>query len=219
MRAGVKGRVPVAAVLLVGAALLTACGAGAPVAEVSGAGSRLNGTEVGDVIARPALALSDTDGRTWDLQQRPAGELTAVFFGYTSCPDVCPTTMADLAAARRQLSAGDRGHVAVVFVTEDPATDTPPVLRRWLDRFDSSFIGLLGGGARTEQALDALKAPRTEIVAVPAPAGSATAADGPAGTVEHGGSVYVFKAGEVVVYTGGTTAAQYAADFHELLQP
>lgn len=210
------------ATLLVGTVVLTGCGlAGNRVASVTRPSSGLSGTDIGDVIARPVLALPDTDGRTFDLRQRPADELTAVFFGYTNCPDVCPTTMADLAAARRQLGGADRDHVRVVFVTEDPKTDTPAVLRRWLDRFDSTFVGLVGGDPRTEQALDALKAPRTEIVpASPtAPASDApTHVNGTGETVEHAGSVYVFKAGKVVVYTGGTTSAQYAADFHQLLR-
>jgi len=208
------------AATLAATVLLTGCGAGQRIAEVSGPAGGLSGTDVSDVIARPVLALRDTDGRSFDLQQRPVDELTAVFFGYTHCPDLCPTTMADLAAARRQLEASDQDHVRVVFVTEDPKTDTPTVLRSWLDRFDTSFVGLIGGDGRTETALDALKAPRTAILAVPTamPSGEPDHVDGTGGTVQHAGSVYVFTAGRTVVYTGGTTAAQYAADFRALLR-
>lgn len=218
------------AILVLSAWLLSACASSAgPVASVSGGRGNLNGTEIGDVIPRPVLALPDTDGRMFDLQQRPQGELTALFFGYTNCPDVCPTTMADLAAARRQLNAADRQHLQVVFVTEDPATDTPAVLRGWLDRFDPSFTGLIGGNARTAQVLDALKTSRTEIrpappaAATPHPHGSADSADrhttGGGRSVEHSGSVYAFFRDRVVVYTGGTTPSQYAADFRKLLHP
>ncbi len=216
--------------LVLSAGLLSACASSAgPVASVSGGRGNLNGTEIGDVIPRPALALPDTDGRMFDLQQRPQGELTALFFGYTNCPDVCPTTMADLAAARRQLSAADRQDLQVAFVTEDPATDTPAVLRGWLDRFDPSFTGLIGGNARTTQVLDALKTSRTEIrsappaAATPHPHSSADSDDshttGGGRSVEHSGSVYAFTGDRVVVYTGGTTPSQYAADFRALLHP
>lgn len=182
----------------------------------------LHGTEITGVIGRPALVLPDTDGRTFDLRDRPAEELTAVFFGYTRCPDVCPTTMADLAAAVRQLGA-QRDDVEVVFITEDPGTDTAPVLRRFLDAFDPSFTGLVGGNPATERALDTLKAPRTEIGGRPtAGATHGTHTHGPhttgAGqTIEHAGSVYVFHGDRAVVYTGGTTPAQYAEDFRTLL--
>ncbi len=220
-------RLRLAAGLVLSAGLLSACASGGgPVASVSGGRSDLHGTEVGDVIARPALALPATDGRVFDLQQRPQNELTAVFFGYTNCPDVCPTTMADLAAARRQLNAADRQDLQVVFVTEDPATDTATVLRGWLDRFDPSFTGLIGGNARTAQVLDALKTSRTEIrpAAATPHAHSSTASDdshttGGGRSVEHSGSVYAFTGDRVVVYTGGTTPTEYAADFRALLHP
>lgn len=136
--------------------------------------------------------------------------------------------MADLAAARRQLNAADRQHLQVVFITEDPATDTPAVLRGWLDRFAPSFTGLIGGSARTAQALDALKTSRTEIrpapaAATPHPHRSADSDDShttsDARSVEHSGSVYAFTGDRVVVYNGGTTPSQYAADFRTLLHP
>ena len=199
--------------------LLTACGA-TPLARVAGGPAALHGTEIGDVIARPALALTDTGGAPFDLAARAPGELTAVFFGYTRCPDLCPTTMADLAAARRSLGAADRDRVRVVFVTEDPVTDTPPVLRAWLDRFDPSFVGLVGGDGRTGQVLDALKAPRTSVLPTHDAPGAPphTHTDGQGATVEHAGSVYAFRGGRVVVYTGGTTAPEYAEDFRALLR-
>ena len=203
-----------AAVLLAGS--LSACGAGSggPVAEAAGPTSELNGTDVSDVITRPALTLTDTEGRPFSLQQRPADELTVLFFGYTRCPDVCPTGMADLAAARRQLSDSDRRHLQVAFVTEDPANDTAPVVRRWLSAFDPAFLGLLGGGPATETVLDRLKAPRTTVTATP-PEGVTGPLTGP--TVQHTGSVYAFHGDRVLVYTDRTSPRDYAADFHRVL--
>jgi protein SCO1 len=207
---------------------LTACAGTsvdpAGVLDVAGpAQGALHGTDISDVVARPALVLADTAGSRFDLRARPAGEVTAVFFGYTDCPDVCPTTMADLAAARRALPPSGKDRFEVVFVTEDPSHDTPTVLRRWLERFDPSFTGLIGGGTRTAAVLTELKAPASEVVATPVPAHDdagqpqhrhAAGED----AVEHTGSVYLFAGRRVVVHTGGTTPAEYADDVQQLLR-
>ena len=72
-----------------------------------------------------------------------------VFFGYTQCPDVCPTTMAELAAVKRELGAdGDR--VVGIFVTVDPERDTPEVLKAYVAAFDPSFVGLRGTPEETK---------------------------------------------------------------------
>lgn len=205
--------------LLTGLAGLTACGTSgaSPVADTGSAssdGSGLNGTEVGDVIKRPALALTDTSGKPFALQQRPKGELTVLYFGYTRCPDLCPTTMADLAAARRIMPAADRDKMEVVFVTEDPATDSAPVMRKWLDAFDRSFIGLTGGDPATEAALTELKSPTTKILPT-APEGVTPPTSGT--TVVHTNTVYAFKDDRVVAYTDRTSPQDYSADFQALL--
>ena len=116
--------------------------------------------------------------------------------------------MADLAAARRRLPQQDKHRLKVVFVTEDPAHDTPAVLRSWLDTFSPTFVGLIGGGTRTAAVLTQLKAPASEVLATPAPT-HADVGQPPhehqAGghTVEHTGSVYLFSGKKVVVYTAG----------------
>ncbi len=186
--------------VLVAAALLSGCG-GRPVVTVAGPPPALHASEVGDVIPRPQLVLADTSQQRFDLARRPRGELTLLFFGYTHCPDVCPTTMADLAAARRRLPAAQRDRVRVVFVTVDPRRDTPAVLRAWLDQFDPTFTGLVGGPS-TERVLTALKAPRTDLAASPP---------------SHAGSVYGFLGDRTLVWTGGDSAAAYAADLRTLL--
>jgi protein SCO1/2 len=148
--------------------------------------------------------------------------LTVLFFGYTHCPDVCPTTMQDLAAARDLLAGELRDDVTVVFVTEDPERDTPGTLRRWLDRFDPAIVGLIGGNSASKAMLKELYLPET--VQDPKPTqrvrhGSGHAHDehGEYG-VDHSGVVYAFAPqGWTVIYTGGTTAPQYAADFTRLL--
>jgi protein SCO1/2 len=92
----------------------------------------------------PEVTLTDTAGEPYSLTEDTDADLTLVFFGYTHCPDICPTTMATVAAAVDRLDPADRERVEVVFVTSDPARDTAPVLRGYLDRFDPSFTGLTG---------------------------------------------------------------------------
>ncbi len=71
------------------------------------------------------------------------GRAVALYFGYTSCPDVCPTTMAELAQAMRLLGEA-AGNVQVIMVTVDPERDTADVLQRYVTAFDPRFIGLTG---------------------------------------------------------------------------
>ena len=99
------------------------------VADVETVQTALHGTLLEPPPGWPELNLVGTDGREFSLADRPADEVTVVFFGYTRCPDVCPTTMADLAVARQQLTNAVREHVTVVFVSEDPERDAPQVLR------------------------------------------------------------------------------------------
>ena len=187
-----------------------------PVGEVvsAQAADGYEGTLISDPpVPRPALVLPDTEGRLYDLQADADG-VTALFFGYTQCPDVCPTTMADLASAKRELTVAQQERVTVVFVTEDPAVDTPDVLREWLDRFDEEFVGLIGGDDRTPQVLDELHLPRTERHVDPP--GEAPHAHG---GIEHSGVVYLFGPDDraTVLHSGGTTVTQYASDIRRLL--
>jgi protein SCO1/2 len=185
------------------------------------------GTLLDPPIPRPALRLPDTEGRLFDLRNRPVGEVTVVLFGYTNCGDVCPTTVADLAAARRVLRPAARQHVTVVFVTEDPSRDTPTVLRAWLNRFDASILGLIRGNDTTKQVLTELHLPESLRYGAIQPGRHTHRPNEPAREhahgndyeVEHSGVVYAFgPKGRTVLYTGGTTPPQYAADFARLLR-
>lgn len=69
------------------------------------------------------------------------GKAVAIFFGYTHCPDVCPTTLSDFAAALRQLGP-DAERVQVIFVTVDPERDTPELLRQFVPAFNPGFLGM-----------------------------------------------------------------------------
>lgn len=104
---------------------------------------RLAGAPVEEPARKPDFVLTDTRGEPYAFRPETAGRLTLLFFGYTSCPDVCPVHLANLAAALR----GDpevRRAVEVVFVGVDPERDTPERLRSFLDGFDPSFVGLTG---------------------------------------------------------------------------
>lgn len=107
-------------------------------------------------LARPSFTLTDDAGAPFDFLASTEGRPTLLFFGYTNCPDICPTTMADVAVAIRELPAELASTVQVVFVTTDPANDTGPVLAEFLDHFDSDlpngFVGLTGSIEEVEAA-------------------------------------------------------------------
>lgn len=157
----------------------------------------------------PATALVDTDGHPFSLATSTDNRITLLFFGYTHCPDECPTTMATLASAMLQLDESDRDSVQVVFVTTDPARDTGPVIRRWLDHFSSSFVGVTGPLATIKKvAID---------VGVPVDKGRRLPSGGY--DVTHGTQVLAVdgKNSVPVVWTMGTTAPEFAHDIHQLL--
>ena len=86
------------------------------------------------------IPLRDVDGKQRSIKDF-AGKVVVVFFGYTQCPDVCPTTLQELVEVKQQLGAdGDR--LQGVFVTLDPERDTPEVLKAYMGSFDPSFAGL-----------------------------------------------------------------------------
>ena len=89
--------------------------------------------------------LIDQDGQPFSDKDLK-GKSFLVFFGFTHCPDVCPTALADAASALRELGA-DAAGVQVLFVTLDPQRDTPEVLRQYVPAFHPSFLGLYGDEA------------------------------------------------------------------------
>jgi len=207
-------------------ALVAACGGGGTKAPVA-----YHGVEPVETVKRPQWVLRDTSGRTFDFQKETGGRPTFVYFGYTHCPDECPTAMADIASALRKTSQEVRDKVKVVFVTTDPARDTAPVLRRWLDQFSTDFIGLLGTAAELDAAQEAAGASpaRPEGVAPTLPGrpdahphktGTAPHEHfGPLGyAVAHSAVIFAYDATDrlPVVYPGGVTPADIAADLPAL---
>lgn len=136
---------------------LVACAAVVALAACGGRGPSLSGLH-GVVFTPPhakaGFVLDDTRGHPFDFLRDTRGTATLLYFGYTNCPDVCPTHMANIAAALKRLPSDVQSRVRVVFVTTDPARDTPQRLRAWLDNFDTRFIGL-GGSADSVNAIQA----------------------------------------------------------------
>jgi len=101
----------------------------------------------------PAVQLTRANGTPFEFAHAN-GAITVLFFGFTHCPDLCPLTLAEWAKAKRALgSAADR--VRFVFISVDPARDTPAIAQQYASQFDASFIGLSGDSAsvaRVEQA-------------------------------------------------------------------
>jgi len=96
------------------------------------------------------LDLPDAEGKPRNLGEFK-GKVVVVFFGYTQCPDVCPTTMAELSQVKRAL--GDEGaRLQGIFVTVDPERDTGAVLKAYVDNFSAGFVGLRGNAEQTQQA-------------------------------------------------------------------
>ena len=100
----------------------------------------------GSAINQPTLApdftLTNYNGQPWTLSEQ-RGKAVMLFFGFTYCPDVCPTALADLANVRKQL--GDQADkVQVAFITVDPERDTQERLQKYVKDFDPSFVGLTG---------------------------------------------------------------------------
>jgi protein SCO1 len=98
----------------------------------------------------PAFELTDHNGKAFSSTAL-AGQPYAVFFGFTHCPDVCPTTLLEMSNNLKALGA-DADRLRIVFVTVDPERDTPEQLRQYLDSFDPRIVGLTG----SEQAIAAV---------------------------------------------------------------
>ncbi len=122
---------------------VAACGQDSGRTSVYSAGSEgLRGSVFTQPLPRPEFSFPDTEGQPYDFVPRTEGKLTLLFFGFTTCPDVCPVHMSALAAALAELPIDERLGVEVVFVTVDPERDTPDRIRAWLDGFSPDFVGL-----------------------------------------------------------------------------
>ncbi|HET7197836.1 MAG TPA: SCO family protein [Burkholderiales bacterium] len=120
-------------------ALLAACGGG----------PKFKSTDITGADYGKTLELPDTSGRVRRLADF-RGKAVVVFFGFTHCPDVCPTTLADMAGVMKSLGA-EAGRVQMLFITVDPERDTPQALEQYVHAFDPRFIALRGDVATTQR--------------------------------------------------------------------
>jgi protein SCO1/2 len=138
-----------AAVLCASLLALAACG------DKSAAPQAFENTDITGLNYAKDFSLYDFNGKLRTLADF-RGKAVVVFFGYTQCPDVCPTTMVEMAQAMKALGP-DADKVQVVFVTLDPERDTAEVLRQYVPAFDSRFLGLRGDAAQTQRVAQEFK--------------------------------------------------------------
>jgi len=183
---------------LVAALLVVACSGGGPKFKASD----VTGTQFGR-----DFALVDHNGTPRTLADF-RGKAVVVFFGYTQCPDVCPTTLSELAEAMRRLGP-DAARVQVLFVTVDPERDTPELLKQYVPAFNPTFLGLTGDTAAIERTAKEFK-----IIYRKQP--GTTAGDY---TMDHSAGTFVYDPqGRLRVYVGyGQGPDVFAHDIRELL--
>jgi len=188
-----------AAVLVAFALALAGCGREGPSFRASDVTGSSFGRE---------LALTDHNGKARTLADF-RGKLVVLFFGYTQCPDVCPTTLATLAEAKKHLGP-DGDKVQVLFVTIDPERDKPELLLPYVTAFDPSFLGLYGDAEATARTAKEFK-----IIYQKQPGPTPQTY-----TMDHSAGTFVFDTdGRLRLYVGhGQDAELFAHDLRELLR-
>lgn len=186
-------------VLFVG--LLVACG------HPDQAPAGLYGTDVSAADFSGDFDLLDHHGVERQLKDY-RGKIVVLFFGYTHCPDVCPTAMMDMARMMKALGS-DASQVQVLFVTLDPERDTREVLAKYVPSFDSRFVGLYGDATKTAEIAKQYKVffEKKDVA-------------GKSGyTIDHSAGAYVFdKGGKLRIYfRNGQKPNEMASDLKQLL--
>ena len=110
--------------------------------DLLGGGASFKAIDITGADYAKGFELSDPDGRRRQLSEFK-GKVVVVFFGFTHCPDVCPTTLLELAAVKKALGA-DGARVQGIFITVDPERDTPALLKAYMAQFDAGFVALTG---------------------------------------------------------------------------
>ncbi len=178
---------------------LLACTAQAP--------TTFRNTDISGAEFGRTLALTDHHGKARTLTEF-RGKAVILYFGYTACPDVCPTALAKFAATLKHLGP-DTAKVQVLFVTLDPARDTQEKLAAYVPWFDSSFIGLYGDAASTEAVAREFKVYYAKQKTT----------GGMAYVLDHTAGAYVFDpSGRIRLYIKDDAAiASIASDLRNLL--
>jgi len=172
------------ALAMVFSGVLTACSE----PEATFLGNDISGTKLGT-----RLALTDHNGQARTLKDFQ-GKVIVAFFGFTQCPDVCPTALAELSALMEKLGP-DADRVQVVLISVDPERDTADILKQYVTTFDPRFLGLTGTPEQVKAAAASFKAYYAKI----------PTADGKDYTMDHTSAFYLFdKTGESRVLANST---------------
>lgn len=137
-------------------------------------------TDITGLDYAQGFALTDHNGQARTLADFK-GKVVLVFFGYTHCPDVCPTTLAEMAGVMQKLDK-DAERLQVVFITLDPERDTPALLAGYVPAFHPSFLGMSGDRAATDKVIKDFKLFAQKI----------PSKDGKSYTIDHTAGSYVF---------------------------
>lgn len=179
-----------------------------------------HGTTYTEVAPAAQFSLVDHDGRPVSLDSY-RGHPVLLFFGYTKCPDVCPTTLARLTNAMKE-AGGDAEDIRVLLITVDPANDTPAVLKRYTGNFGPAVVGLTGDSAALDVARRGYGAYVEQLAAAPTPpaphGGHAGHAPPAAARTVHSGVVYgIDRRGNLqVVISDSATPEQVEDDIRTL---
>jgi protein SCO1/2 len=186
------------AVVAIAALAVAACGPSAP---------KFNASDVTGTTYGRDFRLTDHTGKPRTLADY-RGKAVVLFFGYTQCPDVCPTTLSELAEAMKRLGP-DADRVQVLFVTIDPERDTPALLSQYVPAFDPRFVGLYGDAEATARTAKEFKILYQKQ---PGPTPSTY-------TMDHSAGTFIFDPqGRLRLYVGyGQGPDVFVHDLKELL--
>lgn len=161
---------------LVGAVLIAACAGGDQASP-----DDLQGQILVTPQTKADFVLTDTIGQQYSFAEQTEGDVTLLYFGYTSCPDICPLHLAQIARVLEDDPDDIAENTKVVFVSVDPQRDSPEAIRDYLDHFDTEFVGLTGTAEQLERAQRAVGVPPAEI-----------SGDGPDYSVDHAAWVIAY---------------------------
>ncbi len=166
----------------------------------------LQGVAIDNPTEKGSFVLTDTEGESYDFAANTDGKLTLLYFGYLQCPDICPVHLAQIAEVLGQ-DADLARRTEVVFVSVDPDRDSLQAIRDFLDRFDTSFVGLTGTHDELKVAQEAVGVPPARIFG-----------EGDDYTVDHAGWVIAYAPDGLSysIYPFGTRQSQWNNDLQVL---
>jgi protein SCO1/2 len=197
-------------IAFIGIALIAGISAALIWRNAAAPGELATGAYIRPNRALPDFSLIDTQGQPFGLAQL-RGHWSMMFFGYTNCPDFCPTTLTTLAALEKRLRTSHAPvRPQVIFMSVDAARDTPQQLARYVPYFDPEFIGLT---AASQSAVEAVAA-KLGVTVIITPKSDGTY------TVDHSGAIFVLNPDGrlAAVLTGPFTVGDLESDFRRIVE-